>query len=108
MSPIARGFRGRRPQVDRARLPPGQHVVDDFPVLSAGSTPYRPLDAWTFEISGAVDHPVAWTSDELLALPAETPTVDIHRVTAWSKLDTNWTGVSVDTVLRSRRPRRSM
>jgi DMSO/TMAO reductase YedYZ molybdopterin-dependent catalytic subunit len=99
MSPISRGFRGRRPQVDSARLPPGQHVVDDFPVLSAGSTPHRPLDEWTFEISGAVDQPVAWRWDELLALPAETPTVDIHCVTAWSKLDTNWTGVSVDTVL---------
>jgi DMSO/TMAO reductase YedYZ molybdopterin-dependent catalytic subunit len=99
MSPISRGFRGRRPQVDSARLPPGQHVVDDFPVLSAGSTPHRPLDEWTFEISGAVDRPVSWTWDEFLALPAETPTVDIHCVTAWSKLDTNWTGVSVDTVL---------
>src|SRR4051794_41371955 len=40
-----------------------------------------------------------WTWDEFLALPAETPTVDIHCVTAWSKLDTDWTGVSVDTVL---------
>jgi hypothetical protein len=44
MSPISRGFRGRRRQVDSARLPPGQHVVDDFPVLSAGSTPHRPLE----------------------------------------------------------------
>ena len=94
MSPISRGFRGRRPQVDSARLPPGQHVVDDFPVLSAGSTPHRPLDEWTFQISGAVDQPVSWTWDELLALPAETPTVDIHCVTAWSKLDTHRRGVS--------------
>jgi DMSO/TMAO reductase YedYZ molybdopterin-dependent catalytic subunit len=99
MSPISRGFQGRRPQVDSARLPPGQHVVDYFPVLSVGSTPHTPLGEWTFEISGAVDQPVSWTWDELLALPAETPTVDIHCVTAWSKLDTNWTGVSVDTVL---------
>jgi DMSO/TMAO reductase YedYZ molybdopterin-dependent catalytic subunit len=99
MSPISRGFRGRRPQVDSARLPPGQHVVEDFPVLSAGSTPHRPLDEWTFQISGAVDQPVSWTWNELLALLAETPTVDIHCVTAWSKLDTTWKGVSVDTIL---------
>ena len=82
MSPISRGFRGRRPAVDAARVPPGQHVVDDFPVLSAGSTPHTPLDAWTFQITGAVDRPVSWTWAEFLALPAETPTVDIHCVTA--------------------------
>ncbi len=99
MSPISRGFRGHRPQVDAARIPPGQHVVDDFPVLSAGATPRTPLDEWTFEISGAIDQPVSWKWDELIALPAETPTVDIHCVTTWSKLDTTWKGVSVDTLL---------
>jgi DMSO/TMAO reductase YedYZ molybdopterin-dependent catalytic subunit len=66
MSPISRGFRGHRPLV--ARVPPGQHVVDDFPVLSVGSTPHRPLDEWTFQLSGAIDEPVSWTWDELLAL----------------------------------------
>ena len=99
MSPISRGFRGHRPLIDGARVPPGQHVVDDFPVLSAGSTPQRPLDEWSFQISGAIDEPVSWTWDELLALPAETPTVDIHCVTSWSKLDTTWKGVSIDTLL---------
>jgi DMSO/TMAO reductase YedYZ molybdopterin-dependent catalytic subunit len=99
MSPISRGFRGHRPQVDGARLPPGQHVVDDFPVLSAGSTPHTPRDEWTFQISGAIDEPVSWTWDELLALPAETPTIDIHCVTSWSKPDTTWKGVSVDKLV---------
>jgi DMSO/TMAO reductase YedYZ molybdopterin-dependent catalytic subunit len=69
-------------------------------VLSVGATPHRPVeDEWTFQLSGAVDEPVSWTWEELLALPAETPTVDIHCVTAWSKLDTTWRGVSVDTLL---------
>jgi hypothetical protein len=99
MSPISRGFRGHCPLVDGARVPPGQHVVEDFPVLSPGSTPHKPLDAWTLQISGAIDEPVSWTWDELLALPAETPTVDIRCVTAWSKLETNWKGVSLDTLL---------
>jgi DMSO/TMAO reductase YedYZ molybdopterin-dependent catalytic subunit len=97
--PISRGFRGRPRQVDAARVPPGQYVTNDFPVLSAGPTPHTPLDTWTFEISGAVDKPVSWTWDELLALPAQTPTVDIHCVTKWSKLGTTWKGVSVDTLL---------
>jgi DMSO/TMAO reductase YedYZ molybdopterin-dependent catalytic subunit len=100
LSPISRGFRGHRPQVDQRRLPPGQYLVDpEFPVLSAGPTPRTPLDEWSFLISGAVDAPVSWTWEELLGLPAETPTVDIHCVTKWSKFDTEWTGVSVDTLL---------
>jgi DMSO/TMAO reductase YedYZ molybdopterin-dependent catalytic subunit len=80
-------------------VPPGQYVVGDFPVLSAGPTPRTPLEEWTFEIRGAVDEPLSWTWEELRALPSETITKDIHCVTKWSKLDTSWTGVSVDTLL---------
>jgi DMSO/TMAO reductase YedYZ molybdopterin-dependent catalytic subunit len=98
--PISRGFSGRRrTDADPARVPPGQYVTGDFPVLSAGPTPHTALGEWTFEIRGAVDEPVSWSWDELLALPSETPTVDIHCVTKWSKLDTAWRGVSVDTLL---------
>jgi DMSO/TMAO reductase YedYZ molybdopterin-dependent catalytic subunit len=101
MPPISRGFRGRRqPADDAARLPPGQYLTPDFPVLSAGPTPRTPLSEWTFTIDGAVDQQVSWTWEELLALPSETFTVDIHCVTRWSKLDTAWTGVSVDTLLQ--------
>jgi DMSO/TMAO reductase YedYZ molybdopterin-dependent catalytic subunit len=80
-------------------VPPGQYVTTDFPVLSAGPTPHTPLEEWTFEITGAIDEPRRWTWDEFRSLPAESPTVDIHCVTKWSKLDTTWTGVSVDTLL---------
>jgi DMSO/TMAO reductase YedYZ molybdopterin-dependent catalytic subunit len=100
MPPISRGFRGRRRAgVDPARLPPGQYLTPDFPVLSAGPTPHTPLEEWTLSLDGAVDEPLTWSWDEFLALPAETFTVDIHCVTKWSKLDTTWTGVSVDTLL---------
>jgi DMSO/TMAO reductase YedYZ molybdopterin-dependent catalytic subunit len=99
MPPISRGFRGRRPAVDPARVPPGQYVTADFPVLSAGPTPRTPLSEWSFTIGGAVDEPASWTWDELAALASETVTVDIHCVTKWSKLDTVWTGVSIDTLL---------
>jgi DMSO/TMAO reductase YedYZ molybdopterin-dependent catalytic subunit len=99
MAPISRGFRGRRrPEVDPARVPPGQYLVDDFPVLSAGPTPHTPLDEWTFTIEGGAQ-PVSWTWDEFRALPSETVTKDIHCVTKWSKFDTDWEGVSVDTLL---------
>jgi DMSO/TMAO reductase YedYZ molybdopterin-dependent catalytic subunit len=102
MSPISRGFHGRpRRDIDPNRVPPGQYVVGDFPVLSAGPTPRTPLQEWSFSIQGAVDDAVSWTWEELLALPQETFTVDIHCVTKWSKLGTTWTGVSVDTLLES-------
>jgi DMSO/TMAO reductase YedYZ molybdopterin-dependent catalytic subunit len=100
MTPISRGFGSRRRRdVDPSRVPPGQYTVGDFPVLSAGPTPRTPLDEWSFTIDGAVDAAASWSWDELLALPQETFTVDIHCVTKWSKLDTGWTGVSVDTLL---------
>ena len=97
---LSRGFRGRRrADVDPSRVPPGQYVTRDFPVLSAGPTPHTPLAQWTFTLRGAVDKPISWTWDELRALPSETFTADIHCVTKWSKLDTSWTGVSLDTLL---------
>jgi DMSO/TMAO reductase YedYZ molybdopterin-dependent catalytic subunit len=99
MPPISRGFRGRRRAVDPGRVPPGQYVVDDFPVLSAGPTPRTPTDEWSLTIAGAVDEARSWTWDEFLALPSETFTTDIHCVTKWSKLGTTWTGVSLDYLL---------
>src|ERR687888_661304 len=95
---VSRGFRGRGRRDDSGRVPPGQYVTDDFPVLSAGPTPHTPLEEWTFTIEGGAE-PVRWTWDEFRALPSETVTVDIHCVTKWSKLDTEWEGVSLDTLL---------
>jgi DMSO/TMAO reductase YedYZ molybdopterin-dependent catalytic subunit len=97
---ISRGFRGRRHgDVDPARVPPGQYVTRDFPVLSAGPTPHTPLTEWDFTIRGLIDQPLSWTWEDFLVLPSETITVDIHCVTKWSKLDTAWKGVSLDALL---------
>ncbi|MDP9362740.1 MAG: sulfite oxidase-like oxidoreductase [Chloroflexota bacterium] len=97
---ISRGFRGRRQEPEVAgRLPPGQYLTRDFPVLSAGPTPRIPLDRWSFALEGEVDRPRRWTWEEFRALPAETVTKDIHCVTKWSKFDTTWEGVSLDTLL---------
>jgi DMSO/TMAO reductase YedYZ molybdopterin-dependent catalytic subunit len=95
---ISRGFHGRRQEAPAGRVPPGQYVTSDFPVLSAGPTPHTPLGSWTFSIEGARE-PKSWTWQEFQALPTENVTVDIHCVTRWSKLDTHWTGVSVDVLL---------
>jgi DMSO/TMAO reductase YedYZ molybdopterin-dependent catalytic subunit len=80
-------------------VPPGQYLVNDFPVLSAGPTPRPALETWSLTVDGAVGEPRSWRWQDFVSLPAETFTVDIHCVTKWSKLDTSWTGVSLDTLL---------
>ena len=100
MSFVSRGFHRRQADPEQeGRVPPGQYVTTDFPVLSAGPTPHRPLESWSFSIAGELDEPVQWTWDEFRALPSENITKDIHCVTKWSKLDTSWEGVSLDTLL---------
>ena len=98
MNILTRGFRGRRRDGGR-ELPPGQYLTHDFPVLSAGPTPRIPLDAWEFAVTTEQDDRHRWSWSELIALPAESITADIHCVTRWSKLDTVWRGVSLDTLL---------
>src|SRR5918998_2452326 len=100
MPPVSRGFRRRgRPEVDASRIPPGQYLTPDFPVLSAGPTPRTPLKDWSLTIDGAVDETREWSWEEFLALPSETVTVDIHCVTKWSKLGTTWRGGPVPPLL---------
>ena len=99
MSFITRGFTGggreRNP-----RLPPGQSLVEDWPVLSAGPTPEIATEDWSFSV--ATESGVTkWTWDELLALGVEDVTVDIHCVTHWTKLDMPWRGVSLDAIFEN-------
>ncbi|WP_248965133.1 sulfite oxidase-like oxidoreductase [Sphaerisporangium perillae] len=98
MGIISRGFRGR-PRDEGVQLPPGQYLTHDFPVLSAGPTPRVPLDRWEFTIDTEAGQTHRWSWQELLALPSETPTVDLHCVTKWSKFGTTWRGVSLDVLM---------
>ena len=101
MSPVSRGFHGRRRDEDVAsgRVPPGQYVTEDFPVLSAGPTPHAATAGWSFSVRQGGSELCSWTWDEILALPAEEITADIHCVTRWSKLGTRWRGVPVEALL---------
>ncbi|HET9413012.1 MAG TPA: sulfite oxidase-like oxidoreductase [Pseudolabrys sp.] len=99
---ISRGFRGRRGSgATSARLPPGQHLVTDFPVLSAGPTPVPDLATWRFTLEDGASPLALWSWAEFNALPQSEIAVDIHCVTTWSKFDTQWRGVSVDTLLEA-------
>ncbi len=98
---VSRGFIGKRQQTDKAaRIPPGQYLTTDFPVLSAGPTPHIPLDKWSFTIEGLIKEKISWKWDDFLKLPSQTFRVDISCVTKWTKLDMLWEGISVDTLLK--------
>jgi DMSO/TMAO reductase YedYZ molybdopterin-dependent catalytic subunit len=81
------------------RIPPGQYLTEKFPVLHYGSVPRTDLTTWDFRVYGEVDNPFTLTWDEFKALPRKQVTTDIHCVTRWSKLDTHWEGVAIQTIL---------
>ncbi len=97
---MTRGFTGRgQPSEIKDRIPPGQSLTDDFPVLSAGPTPRVRTEDWSFTLKIGPKPAFTWNWDEFNALPQTKLTRDIHCVTAWSKLDTHWQGVLVDDIL---------
>ena len=98
MAIVSRGFAGRRGVAD-VHLPPGQHLVTDFPVLSAGPTQHVPLESWEFTIDDGNNVLKRWDWKSFRELPAEKIAVDLHCVTRWSKLGTSWEGVSLDVLL---------
>jgi len=98
MGIVTPGFVGRR-RDDGGKLPPGQYLTRDFPVLSAGPTPRVATERWELAIVTETGRRHSWDWAAFTALPVEDITVDIHCVTRWSKLDTAWSGVSLDTLL---------
>lgn len=99
---VTRGFVGR---ARNSRLPPGQYDVgSSWPVLTAEATPKVDAATWTVTIDGLVSATTTWTLAELRELPPSSYAGDIHCVTTWSKLDTTFDGVSLDTLLEVARP----
>ena len=99
--PVSRGFRSRRPQSDQQnRVPPGQYVTKDFPVLSAGPTPTVARETWSFALQLGGSLLAKWSWAEFQALPQTTLKTDIHCVTKWTKFDTDWRGVSFDDLIK--------
>ena len=98
MSPFNSGFSGRR-RADHPNLPPGQYLTESFPVLSAGPTPRVDRETFEFAIENESGYVKRWSWADLMALPIDEVTTDIHCVTSWSKFSTSWRGVSLDTLL---------
>jgi DMSO/TMAO reductase YedYZ molybdopterin-dependent catalytic subunit len=97
MGIVSPGFTGRRR--GGSDLPPGQYLTQDFPVLSAGPTPHIRTEHWEFTVTTETGEVYRWDWAGLLGMPAEEITKDIHCVTRWSKFETTWKGVSLDTLL---------
>ena len=98
---FSRGFKSKRQtQVARNRVPPGQYVTADFPILSAGPTPHIKVDDWKLALQLGGSLLGVWTWEAFEALPQTTIKTDIHCVTKWSKLDTTWQGVTFDDLLK--------
>lgn len=97
MAVISRGFTGRRRGAG-PDLPPGQYLTTDFPVLSAGPTPIVRTEDWEFLVRADSPELHRWSWAQLMALPSEDVTTDIHCVTRWSKLGTTWRGIALDTI----------
>ena len=80
------------------RIPPGQHLVENFPVLTAGPTPSVEPSDWKFTVKIGPKPVKVWNWSEFNALPKTKMTRDIHCVTSWSKLDTAWEGVLIEDI----------
>ncbi|WP_018182348.1 sulfite oxidase-like oxidoreductase [Kaistia granuli] len=95
-----RGFSGKRPADGVGeRLPPGQYLTEDFPILSAGPVPRVALENWRFTVKDGVRPVASWNWEAFNLLPKTKLTRDIHCVTKWSKFNTAWSGVMIDDIL---------
>jgi len=94
------GRRQKEELVQReGRLPPGQSLTNKFPVLHYGPVPGFNPSTWDFRVWGEVEEERRWNWQEFQSLPRARLKMDIHCVTRWSKLDTEWEGVSLRTLI---------
>jgi len=96
---------GRITRAETDRLPPGQHLVKNWPVLDLGQHPFISQAEWTLQIVGAVENPVKLDWNTFHQLPQSNKLSDIHCVTTWSRYDNHWQGVSTHDLLDLVMPR---
>ena len=98
-----RGALPSKPSAD-ARVPPGQKLVTNFPILDLGILPEVNKTNWTLRIHGLVQNEISLDWEGFEALPQITDISDFHCVTRWSKLDVDWQGVSARELLMMANP----
>ncbi|MGY3037511.1 DMSO/TMAO reductase YedYZ molybdopterin-dependent catalytic subunit [Bradyrhizobium sp. USDA 4354] len=96
---------GKITRPEDQRLPPGQHLTKDWPVLDLGVVPPVSRERWRLDVYGAIETPVFWTFDEFIAQKQARFTSDIHCVTTWSRYDNEWEGLATRDLLAACQPR---
>jgi len=87
------------------RLPPGQREVKNWPVLDLGVQPDISTARWRLDVDGLVENPISWSWADFEAQAKTKITSDIHCVTAWSRFENHWEGVSTRQLLDLVRPK---
>ena len=87
------------------RLPPGQHLVRDWPVLDLGTQPNIATDTWELRVFGLVDEQIRFDWAGFMALPQQDAVSDMHCVTTWSRYDNRWAGVTTQSLLAAVGPK---
>jgi DMSO/TMAO reductase YedYZ molybdopterin-dependent catalytic subunit len=90
---------------ERDRLPPGQRLVRDWPVLDLGVQPDVTAARFRLDVDGAVRRPLSLRLDAFMALPQTEIVSDVHCVTQWSRYDNRWTGVAARTLIAMVEPK---
>lgn len=90
---------GRISRPETERLPPGQHLVKNWPVLDLGQQPVISIESWKLEVRGLVETPLDLNWAAFQALEQSAMVSDIHCVTTWSRYDNKWKGVSTRDLL---------
>ncbi|MBB4264051.1 MULTISPECIES: sulfite oxidase-like oxidoreductase [unclassified Bradyrhizobium] len=96
---------GKITRPEDQRLPPGQHLTKDWPVLDLGVVPPVSRERWRLDVYGAIESPVFWTFAEFIAQKQARFTSDIHCVTTWSRYDNEWEGLATRELLAACQPR---
>jgi DMSO/TMAO reductase YedYZ molybdopterin-dependent catalytic subunit len=96
---------GKITRPEDQRLPPGQHLTKDWPVLDLGVVPPVSRERWRLDVYGAIETPVFWTFAEFAAQKQARFTSDIHCVTTWSRYDNEWEGLATRELLAACQPR---
>lgn len=86
------------------RLPPGQHVSKNFPVLDLGIKPKVSLNEWQLDIKGTVANPLSFDWESFSELPTKDIVCDFHCVTTWSLFDMPWSGVPFAHIIEQVKP----
>jgi len=91
----------------RERLPPGQRLGREWPVLDLGVQPDVTEQKFRLDVDGEVAHPLSLSLVEFMALPQSESVSDMHCVTQWSRYDNQWRGVAARALLEMVQPRQN-